>query len=116
MPATAARTDTWSKTYLYSRAQSVMGGTSQIQRNLIATRILGLPDTNDAMTYDLPDCVQVEADGPIRIIRLNRPEQLNATNHELHKAVADAVPAARRRPRRPRGGAHRQRPGVLGRR
>jgi alkylation response protein AidB-like acyl-CoA dehydrogenase len=29
--------------YLYSRAQSVMGGTSQIQRNLVATRILGLP-------------------------------------------------------------------------
>jgi alkylation response protein AidB-like acyl-CoA dehydrogenase len=24
-------------------AQSVMGGTSQIQRNLVATRILGLP-------------------------------------------------------------------------
>ncbi|MGH1565281.1 acyl-CoA dehydrogenase family protein [Mumia sp. DW29H23] len=35
--------DTWLKTYLYSRAQSVMGGTAQIQRNLIATRILGLP-------------------------------------------------------------------------
>ena len=30
-------------TYLYSRAQSVMGGTSQIQKNIIATRILGLP-------------------------------------------------------------------------
>ena len=30
-------------TYLYSRAQSVMGGTSQIQRNLVAWRILGLP-------------------------------------------------------------------------
>jgi alkylation response protein AidB-like acyl-CoA dehydrogenase len=30
-------------TYLYSRAQSVMGGTAQIQRNLVATRILGLP-------------------------------------------------------------------------
>jgi len=30
-------------TYLYSRAQSVMGGTSQIQRNLVATRILKLP-------------------------------------------------------------------------
>ena len=29
--------------YLYSRAQSVMGGTSQIQRNLVATRILELP-------------------------------------------------------------------------
>ena len=32
-----------SKIYLYSRAQSVMGGTSQIQKNIIATRILGLP-------------------------------------------------------------------------
>lgn len=28
--------------YLYSRAQSVMGGTSQIQKNIIASRILGL--------------------------------------------------------------------------
>src|SRR3954449_3233058 len=27
------RTDTWLKVYLYSRAQSVMGGTAQIQRN-----------------------------------------------------------------------------------
>jgi alkylation response protein AidB-like acyl-CoA dehydrogenase len=35
--------DTWLRAYLYSRAQSVMGGTSQIQRNLVATRILGLP-------------------------------------------------------------------------
>jgi alkylation response protein AidB-like acyl-CoA dehydrogenase len=35
--------DTLLRTYLYSRAQSVMGGTSQIQRNLVATRILGLP-------------------------------------------------------------------------
>jgi alkylation response protein AidB-like acyl-CoA dehydrogenase len=36
--------DTWLKVYLYSRAQSIMGGTSQIQRNLVARRILGLPD------------------------------------------------------------------------
>jgi alkylation response protein AidB-like acyl-CoA dehydrogenase len=28
--------------YMYSRAQSVMGGTSQIQKNIIAQRILGL--------------------------------------------------------------------------
>jgi alkylation response protein AidB-like acyl-CoA dehydrogenase len=34
--------ETWLKVYLYSRAQSVMGGTSQIQRNLVARRILGL--------------------------------------------------------------------------
>ncbi|MGA2835526.1 MAG: acyl-CoA dehydrogenase family protein [Acidimicrobiales bacterium] len=35
--------DTLMKVYLYSRAQSVMGGTSQIQRNLVAGRILHLP-------------------------------------------------------------------------
>jgi alkylation response protein AidB-like acyl-CoA dehydrogenase len=33
------------KVYLYSRAQSVMGGTSQIQKNIVAGRILGLPPT-----------------------------------------------------------------------
>jgi alkylation response protein AidB-like acyl-CoA dehydrogenase len=37
--------DTWLNVYLYSRAQSVMGGTSQIQRNLVASRILGLPSS-----------------------------------------------------------------------
>jgi alkylation response protein AidB-like acyl-CoA dehydrogenase len=41
--AHGARNDTWLKVYLYSRAQSVMGGTSQIQRNLVAGRILELP-------------------------------------------------------------------------
>jgi alkylation response protein AidB-like acyl-CoA dehydrogenase len=40
----AGEDDTWAKVYLYSRAQSVMGGTAQIQRNLIANRILELPD------------------------------------------------------------------------
>jgi alkylation response protein AidB-like acyl-CoA dehydrogenase len=41
--APAGDDDTWLRVYLYSRAQSVMGGTSQIQRNLIAQRILELP-------------------------------------------------------------------------
>jgi alkylation response protein AidB-like acyl-CoA dehydrogenase len=41
----AGEDDTWLKVYLYSRAQSVMGGTSQIQRNLVASRILGLPSS-----------------------------------------------------------------------
>jgi alkylation response protein AidB-like acyl-CoA dehydrogenase len=39
----ASQDDTWLRVYLYSRAQSVMGGTSQIQRNLIASRILEMP-------------------------------------------------------------------------
>lgn len=43
--------------------------------------------------YDaLPDALQVESDGPIRIVRLNRPEQLNATNRELHAGLAALFP------------------------
>jgi enoyl-CoA hydratase len=42
--------------------------------------------------YDVPESIQVEADGPIRVIRLNRPEQLNATNHELHQGLAELFP------------------------
>jgi enoyl-CoA hydratase len=42
--------------------------------------------------YDLPDVLQVDVDGAIRVIRLNRPEQLNATDHELHGALADVFP------------------------
>jgi len=41
--ALAVGTDSSLAVYLYSRAQSVMGGTSQVQRNLVATRILELP-------------------------------------------------------------------------
>jgi enoyl-CoA hydratase len=42
--------------------------------------------------YKVPDAIHVDADGPIRIIRLNRPEQLNATNHELHQGLAELFP------------------------
>ena len=44
------------------------------------------------MSYDVPDAIQVEADGPVRIIRLNRPEQLNAANHVLHQGLAELFP------------------------
>jgi enoyl-CoA hydratase/carnithine racemase len=44
------------------------------------------------MTYDIPDELEVLADGPIRVVRLNRPEQLNATNHQLHKGLAELFP------------------------
>lgn len=43
-------------------------------------------------SYDLPPELQVEAHGPIRVVRLNRPEQLNATNHALHRGIADVFP------------------------
>ena len=35
--------DFWYETYLYSRAATVYGGTQQIQRNIIADRVLALP-------------------------------------------------------------------------
>jgi enoyl-CoA hydratase/carnithine racemase len=42
--------------------------------------------------YDLPAEIEIEADGPIRIVRLNRPEQLNATNRALHQGLAALFP------------------------
>ena len=70
--------------YMYSRAQSVMGGTSQIQKNIISSRILGL----GSEMYDMPDEIDVKADGGLRIITLNRPDELNAVNDPLHVGLA----------------------------
>jgi enoyl-CoA hydratase/carnithine racemase len=44
------------------------------------------------MHYDLPDVLRVEADGPVRIVRLARPEQLNAINDELHRGLTQLFP------------------------
>ena len=38
--------------------------------------------------YDMPAEIQVEADGPLRIITLNRPAELNAVNDALHMGLA----------------------------
>jgi enoyl-CoA hydratase/carnithine racemase len=43
-------------------------------------------------TYDLPDEILVSADGPIRVVTLNRPDRLNATNHVLHAGLAALFP------------------------
>jgi len=44
------------------------------------------------MDYSLPDEVRVEADGPVRIVRLSRPEQLNAVNEDLHLGLTKVFP------------------------
>ena len=42
-PAEVTDNEFWYETYLYSRAASVYGGPQQIQRNIIADRVLALP-------------------------------------------------------------------------
>src|SRR3954452_20261102 len=44
------------------------------------------------MKYDLPDVIRVEEDGPVRVVTLSRPDALNATNDELHFALAKLFP------------------------
>ena len=41
-PAASMGEDAWYNRYLRSRATTILGGTAQIQRNILATRILGL--------------------------------------------------------------------------
>ncbi len=38
--------------------------------------------------YDMPPEIDVQADGPLRIITLNRPDALNAVNDALHTGLA----------------------------
>ncbi|MFD6858640.1 enoyl-CoA hydratase/isomerase family protein [Rhodococcus sp. NPDC060086] len=42
--------------------------------------------------YDMPDEIDVQADGPLRIITLNRPDDLNAVNDPLHEGLARLWP------------------------
>jgi len=40
------------------------------------------------MNYELPEELVVEAEGSLRIVRMNRPDNLNAVNSALHWALA----------------------------
>jgi len=42
--------------------------------------------------YDMPEEVDVRAEGPVRIITLNRPDNLNAVNDDLHHGLAQLWP------------------------
>ena len=68
------------------------------------------------MDYDLPDVIRVEADGPVRIVRLSRPEQLNAINDELHLGLTRLFPQLSADADARVAVDHRRGPRVLGRR
>lgn len=38
--------------------------------------------------YDMPDEIDVRAEGPVRVITLNRPDSLNSVNDALHSGLA----------------------------
>jgi enoyl-CoA hydratase len=42
----------------------------------------------DAVDYGLPDELAVQADGPVRIVTMNRPNELNGANRPMHQALA----------------------------
>ena len=44
------------------------------------------------MNYDLPDVISIEEEGPLRIVRLNRPDHLNAISEELHLGLTRVFP------------------------
>jgi enoyl-CoA hydratase len=46
-----------------------------------------MKDFDDAL-YGLPAEVKVEARGPVRLVTLNRPDDLNGANHAMHRALA----------------------------
>jgi enoyl-CoA hydratase len=43
-------------------------------------------------TYDVPEEIIVTGDGPVRVVTLNRPDHLNATNDALHRGLAGVFP------------------------
>jgi enoyl-CoA hydratase len=50
------------------------------------------------VTYDVPDEIRVECDGPIRIVTLNRPDVYNAVNKPLHEGFCWIWPQLDRDP------------------
>jgi enoyl-CoA hydratase len=43
----------------------------------------------DDLDYGLTDEIHVQADGPIRLVTLNRPHDLNGANRPMHQALAE---------------------------
>ena len=73
-------------------------------------------DWGETDMYDMPDEIDVNADGGLRIITLNRPDELNAVNDPAARRAGQDLGGAQRGRRRAGGGDHRCGTGVFGRR
>lgn len=73
-----AFSSSWFERYARSFAGTIAGGTSEIQRTIVAERVLGLPEAEEPDMYIL-----YEVADKIATITLNRPEVANVQNMQL---------------------------------
>ena len=71
--------------YLYSRRRASWAGRRRSRRTSSPHEFSDW-EFNDM--YGMPNEIDVQADGPLRIITLNRPDALNAVNDDLHSGLA----------------------------
>ena len=86
----------WSHGFFMSFANTIAGGSSEIQRNIIAQRVLGLPEELTPMDFSLTDDQTAPARHRAQAARPRVPARAGARAHRRSRACTTAVaPPAR---------------------